>query len=104
MKNLLILISVLVIAVPTFGQSGKYETVESCALQVMEDRGLTGNRMFDIVLKECERLFKEKEVTTLFLFQINSKFEWKWEETDSSIGKYVGYIKNNKPEGDGKLY
>ena len=31
-------------------------------------------------------------------------FEWKWEETDSSIGKYVGYIKNNKPEGDGKLY
>ena len=55
MKKLLILISVLVIAVPTFGQSGKYETVESCALQVMEDRGLTGNRMFAVDHKECEK-------------------------------------------------
>ena len=63
MKHLLILlISILLLSSPLFGQSSKYESVSQCVLQTMEDRKLTGNKMFEMVKEECERVLgKGKE-------------------------------------------
>ena len=56
MKHLLIiLISILLLSSPVIGQSSKYESVNQCVLQTMEQRGLTGNKMFEMVKEECER-------------------------------------------------
>ena len=56
MKHILIiLISILLFSSPVIGQSSKYESVNQCVLQTMEDRKLTGNKMFEMVKEECER-------------------------------------------------
>ena len=56
MKHIfIILISILLLSSPVIGQSSKYESVNQCVLQTMEDRKLTGNKMFEMVKEECER-------------------------------------------------
>jgi len=55
MKHLLIILSFLLLSSPVIGQSSKYESVSQCVLQTMEDRKLTGNKMFEMVKEECER-------------------------------------------------
>ena len=49
MKHLLIILSFLLLSSPLLGQSSKYESVSQCVLQTMEDRKLTGNKMFEMV-------------------------------------------------------
>jgi hypothetical protein len=56
MKHLLIILSFLLLSSPVIGQSSKYESVNQCVLQTMEERGLTGNKMFEMVKEECERI------------------------------------------------
>ena len=59
MKHLLILISILLLSFPLFGQSSKYESVNQCVLQTMKERKLTGNEMFELVKEECERILEK---------------------------------------------
>jgi len=61
MKHLLILLSFLLLSSPVIGQSSKYESVSQCVLQTMEDRKLTGNKMFEMVKEECERILGKVE-------------------------------------------
>ncbi len=55
-KHLLIVLSLLLLSSPVIGQSSKYESVSQCVLQTMEDRKLTGNKMFEMLKEECERI------------------------------------------------
>ena len=55
MRHLLIILSIFLLSSSVIGQSSKYESVNQCVLQTMEDKKLTGNKMFEIVKEECER-------------------------------------------------
>ena len=76
MKQLLItLLSILLLTSPVIGQSSKYESVSQCVLQTMTEKKLTGNKMFEMVKEECERVLgkvdnkpvvKKKEKGILF--------------------------------------
>ena len=61
-----ILLSILVIPIlsvmilfslsnPVFGKTPKFYSVGECLMRTMKNRNLTGNKMFDIVHKECEK-------------------------------------------------
>jgi len=112
--TLIILISILLFSSPVIGQSSKYESVNQCVLQTMEDRKLTGNKMFEMVKEECERSLgkgKEKEKDkkgVLYLGIRNGKggyYTEEWEgvesEDNKDIVKYEGYIVNGFPNGQG---
>ena len=115
MKHLLIiLISILLLSSPVIGQSSKYESVNQCVLQTMEDRKLTGNKMFEMVKEECERSLgkgKEKEKDkkgVLYLGIRNGKggyYTEEWEgvesEDNKDFWKYEGEIKDGLPQGQG---
>ena len=58
---LIILISILLLSSPVIGQSTKYESVNQCVLQTMKENKLTGNDMFNMVKKECERIIGNGE-------------------------------------------
>ena len=62
MKHVLImLISILLLSSPVIGKSSKYESVNQCVLQTMEERELTGNKMFEMVKDEWERVLGKGE-------------------------------------------
>ena len=104
MKILFVILSLILFSFSSFGQSKKYQSVGNCVLQIMEERELTGNRMFDLVLEECERLFQEDKYGLLFLYEINSKLLWITENNENNLGKYIGKITNEIPHGEGILY
>ena len=96
MKHLLILLSILLLSSPVIGQSSRYESVSQCVLQTMEERKLTGNKMFEMVKEECERRLgnsenKEKEENgVLYLGWRNGKVGWydeKWEGVENEDNK-----------------
>ena len=107
MKHLLIIISILLLSSPIIGQSSKYESVSQCVLQRMEERKLTGNKMFEMVKEECERILGDREnkgkKNKVVLFFINRDRKLGWYENGDSKkdGKYVGDIENRKPNGQG---
>ncbi len=84
MKHLLILLSFLLLSSPMFGQSTpKYESVGQCVLQMMTEKKLTGNEMFELVKKECQRILgkvetvvKKRQKWVLFFREGNSGFGW----------------------------
>ena len=74
----------------------------------MENRKLTGNDMFDMVKEECERILgivenkgKKKKKGVLFFINRNWKVGWYEDGDEKKDGKYVGEIKNRKPNGHG---
>jgi len=108
MKHLLIILSILLLSSTLFGQSSKYESVSQCVLQTMKEMELTGNEMFKMAQEECERILgkvkgKEKERQNGVLFFINRDRIVGWYEDgdEKKDGKYVGEIKNMKPNGQG---
>ena len=108
MKHLLILLSILLLSSPLFGQSPKYESVNQCVLQTMKERKLTGNEMFELVKEECERSLgkvenkgKKKKKGVLFFINRNWKVGWYEDGDEKNDGKYVGEIENGKPNGQG---
>ena len=40
---------------PVFGKTPQFYSVGECLMRTMKNRNLTGNKMFDVVHKECER-------------------------------------------------
>ncbi len=45
---LFFLLSVCLLTTILFGQIPRYESLSQCVLQIMKERNLTGNKMFDI--------------------------------------------------------
>jgi len=107
MKHLLILISILLLSSPLFGQSSKYESVSQCVLQTMKERKLTGNDMFELVKGECERILgkvgngEKKRKGVLFFINRNGIVGWYEDGDEEKDGKYVGEIEYRKPNGQG---
>ncbi len=104
MKHLLILLSILLLSSPLFGQStSKYESVNQCVLQTMMEMKLTGNKMFEMVKEECEKYFEKlkKRKGVLFFINRNRKLGWYEDGDEKKDGKYVGEIENMKPNGQG---
>jgi len=61
-KHLLIIFSILLLSSTVIGQSTpKYESVNQCVLQTMTEKKLTGNKMFEMVKEECERILGRLE-------------------------------------------
>ena len=100
MKHLLIIISLLLLSFPLFGQSSKYESVGQCVLQTMEERELTGNKMFEMVKVECEKQLKKRK-GVLFFINRDRILGWYKKGDRKKDGKYVGEIENRKPNGQG---
>ena len=107
MKHLLILlISILLLSSPVIGQSSKYESVSQCVLQTMEDRKLTGNKMFEMVKEECERslgMLEDKKRGVLYFGLRNGKYGWEEDGDEKKNSKYVGEVKYGIPYGQGTL-
>ena len=108
MKHLLIILSLLLLTSPLFGQSSKFESVSQCVLQTMTEKKLTGNEMFEVVKEECERILGkvENEIDKKqegVLYKSKRYGKWKWYKTgnEDTDYKYVGEIKNGKPNGRG---
>ena len=83
MKHLLILISFLLLSSPVIGQASKYKSVGQCVLQTMKERELTGNKMFEMVMEECERILgkvkgkgKKRQNGVLFFINRNRIVGW----------------------------
>jgi hypothetical protein len=76
MKNLLILITFLLLSSPVNSQSSKYESVSQCVIQTMKENKLTGNKMFEMVKEECERSLgnanKSETESILYLSDMDS--------------------------------
>jgi len=109
-KHLLIILSILLLLTsPLFGQSTpKYESVSQCVLQTMTEKKLTGNEMFELVKKECQRILgkvenkgKKKKKGVLFFINRNWIVGWYEDGDEKKHGKYVGEIENRKPNGQG---
>ena len=105
---LIILISLLLLSSPMFGQSSKYEHVSQCVLQTMTKRELTGNKMFKMVEEECEWIlgrvkgkWKKSQMGVLFFINRDRIVGWYEDGDEKKDGKYVGEIKNRKPNGQG---
>ena len=109
MKNLLIILSILLLSSPLFGQSTpKYESVGQCVLQMMTEKKLTGNEMFELVKKECQRILgkvgvkgKKRQKGVLYGRSVNGKWGWYGLGDEEKDSKYVGKTKNGKPNGQG---
>jgi len=105
MKHLLIILfSFLLLSSPVIGQSSKYESVSQCVLQTMEDRKLTGNKMFEMVKEECERSLgrlEDKKRGVLYWGKRNGKYGWEEDGDEKKNSKYVGEVKYGIPYGQG---
>ena len=40
---------------PVFGKTPQFYSVGECLMRTMKNKNLTGNKMFDVVHKECEK-------------------------------------------------
>ena len=43
------------VSTPVFGKTPQFNSVGECLMRTMKNRNLTGNKMFDVVHKECEK-------------------------------------------------
>ena len=54
-KILIVSLLVLSISNVSLGKTPQFYSVGECLMRTMKNRNLTGNKMFDVVHKECER-------------------------------------------------
>ena len=54
-KFLIFTLFVLSISNVSFGKTPQFYSVGECLMRTMKNKNLTGNRMFDVVHKECEK-------------------------------------------------
>ena len=54
-KFLIFTLFVLSISNVSFGKTPQFYSVDECLMWTMKNRNLTGNKMFDVVHKECEK-------------------------------------------------
>ena len=54
-KILIVTLFVLSISNVSFGKTPQFFSVGECLMRTMKNKNLTGNRMFEVVHKECEK-------------------------------------------------
>ena len=54
-KLLIFTLFVLSISNVSFGKTPQFYSVGECLMRTMKNKNLTGNKMFDVVHKECEK-------------------------------------------------
>ena len=54
-KLLIFTLFVLSISNVSFGKTPQFYSVGECLMRTMKNKNLTGNRMFDVVHKKCEK-------------------------------------------------
>ena len=52
---MIVTLLVLSISNVSFGKTPQFYSVGECLMRTMKNRNLTGNKMFDVVHKECEK-------------------------------------------------
>jgi hypothetical protein len=102
-KQLLIIFSILLLSSPVIGQSSKYKSVSQCVLQTMTEKKLTGNKMFEMVKEECERINDYVKEDSDYVIRTKNKLINISKSNWDFLGQNYLYSKNyqskNKLEG-----
>ena len=88
------LVSVMIlfsVSTPVFGKTPQFYSVGECLMRTMKNRNLTGNKMFDVVHKECE---KRMYVTKTDIIEHKSELVRKYLEK-----REIGSVDQNKDRG-----
>ena len=79
------------VSTPVFGKTPKFYSVGECLMRTMKNRNLTGNKMFDVVHKECE---KRMYVTKTDIIEHKGELGRKYLEK-----REIGSVDQNKDRG-----
>ena len=91
-KILIVTLFVLSISNVSFGKTPQFFSVGECLMRTMKNKNLTGNRMFDVVHKKCE---KKINVTKTDIIEHKSELVRKYLEK-----KEIGSLDQNKDRGN----
>ena len=61
MKTFFFTLIFFLLSSTSFGQYNNYQSISHCVVEVMKELDLTGNRMFDLIQEECERMNKPRK-------------------------------------------
>ena len=70
-KLVIFTLFVLSISNVSFGKTPQFYSVGECLMRTMKNKNLTGNKMFDVVHKECE-----KKMNVMKTDITNTKVNW----------------------------
>ena len=87
-KIIIVTLFVLSISNVSFGKTPQFYSVGECLMRTMKNRNLTGNKMFDVVHKECE---KKMNVTKTDIIEHKGELVRKYLEK-----REIGIIDQNK--------
>ena len=90
-KILIATIFVLSISNVSFGKTPQFFSVGECLMRTMKNKNLTGNRMFEVVHKECE---KKINVTKTDIIEHKGELVRKYLEK-----REIGSFDQNKDRG-----
>ena len=90
-KILIVTLFVLSISNVSFGKTPQFYSVGECLMRIMKNRNLTGNKMFDVVHKECE---KRMYVTKTDIIEHKGELVRKYLEK-----REIGSVDQNKDRG-----
>ena len=76
---------------PVFGKTPQFYSVGECLMRTMKNRNLTGNKMFDVIHKECE---KRMYVTKTDIIEHKGELVRKYLEK-----REIGSVDQNKDRG-----
>ena len=76
---------------PVFGKTPQFYSVGECLMRTMKNRNLTGNKMFDVVHKECK---KRMYVTKTDILEHKGELVRKYLEK-----REIGSVEQNKDRG-----
>ena len=79
------------VSTPVFGKTPQFYSVGECLMRTMKNRNLTGNKMFDVVHKECE---KRMYVTKTDIIEYKGELVRKYLEK-----REIGSVDQNKDRG-----
>ena len=88
------LVSVMIlfsVSTPVFGKTPQFYSVGECLMRTMKNRNLTGNKMFDVIHKECE---KRMYVTKTDIIEHKGELVRKYLEK-----REIGSVDQNKDRG-----
>ena len=87
-KTLIVTLFVLSISNVSFGKTPQFYSVGECLMRTMKNKNLTGNKMFDVVHKECE---KKMNITKTDIIEHKGELVRKYLEK-----REIGSIDQNK--------
>ena len=100
MKNILLSILIIpfasvmilfTVSTPVFGKTPQFYSVGECLMRTMKNRNLTGNKMFDVVNKECKKIMY---VTKTDIIEHKGELVRKYLEK-----REIGSVDQNKDRG-----